>query len=292
MIHSPRATVGSNPGCQADSGGSAWVPMASDLDGLDLFACQEELLDLFDVLVDVIFCAKDREGRYVAVNPAFVRRTGRSSKREVIGRRAIEVFSPALAERYEEQDRWVLDTGKPLRDELELIRRENDSLGWYLTTKLPVADRAGDRAADRSGEQPAGRPVGLVSISRDLRTPSDDVVVPSLVRVVDHVRANLASKMTVAELAGVAGCSTSQLERRMRKTFGLPAGKYLLRARVDRAAELLVGTDLPLAEVAVTAGFYDQADFTHRFARLTNETPAQFRDKQRRLHSPPSGGIP
>ncbi len=242
--------------------------MASDPD-LDVFACQAELLGLFDVLVDVIFCTKDVTGRYVAVNPAFVRRTGRGSKREVIGRRARDVFPPAQAERYEGQDAEVLSTGQPLRDELELIRRENGSAGWYLTTKLPVTDR-------ETGERR-----GLVSVSRDLRTPSDDdVVVASLTRVVDHVRANLATKITVAELASVAGCSPSQLERRMRKTFGLPAGKYVLRARVDRAAELLATTDRPLAEVAVAAGFYDQADFSNRFARLTNETPAQFRAKQ------------
>lgn len=243
--------------------------MIADPD-LEVFACQAELLGLFDVLVDVIFCSKDVEGRYVAVNPAFVRRTGRASKREVIGRRARDVFPPVQAERYEGQDADVLSTGQPLRDELELIRRENGSAGWYLTTKLPVTDRE------------TGQRQGLVSVSRDLRTPSDDdVVVASLTRVVDHVRGNLSTKISVAELAAVAECSPSQLERRMRKTFGLPAGKYILRARVDRAAELLVATDRPLAEVAVEVGFYDQADFSNRFARLTNETPAQFRAKQR-----------
>ncbi|MEL6981382.1 MAG: AraC family transcriptional regulator [Actinomycetota bacterium] len=243
------------------------VPIPEPDDGFD---CQAELLGLFDVLVDVIFCTKDLEGRYVAVNPAFVRRTGRSSKREVIGRRASELFAGAQGLRYEEQDEEVLRSGRPLRDELELVRREDGSPGWYLTTKLPVTDRE------------TGQRRGLVSVSRDLRTPSDDdVVVASLNRVVDHVRGNLSAKITVAELAAVAECSPAQLERRMRKAFGIPAGKYVLRARVDRAAELLVTTDRPLAEVAVAVGFYDQADFSNRFARLTNETPAQFRAKQR-----------
>ncbi len=232
---------------------------------------QPELLALFDVLVDVIFCAKDRGGRYVAVNPAFVRRTGRPSKGEVLGRRASQVFPVAQAERYEAQDARVLTTGEPLRDELELIRREGGSLGWYLTTKLPVVDRA------------TGAVTGLVSVSRDLRTPEGDDVPASLARVVEHVRANLAERITVADLAAAAECSPSQLERRMRRTFGLSPSKYLLRVRVDRATELLTTTDLALAEVAVAAGFYDQADFTRRFARLIDETPGQFRAAQRRL---------
>lgn len=234
---------------------------------------QPEILELIDLLVDVMFCMKDDKSRYLAVNHAFVRRTGRRSKRDVIGRRATDLFNEQLAKRYEEQDRRVFATGRPLRDELELIRREDGQLGWYVTTKLPIAAA---KDSQRVG--------GLVSISRDLRTPgSDEDSVRALRRVVEYVREHLAGSVRVADLAAVACLSKSQLERRMRNAFGLSVMQYVLRARVERAADLLSGTDRPLAEVAVLAGFYDQADFTKRFARLTNETPAQFRDSQRRI---------
>ena len=231
------------------------------------FECQTELLQLYDLLVDVIFCMKGVDGRYVAVNRAFVRRTGRSSKRDVVGRRASDLFIPQLAERYEEQDGEVLRTGQPLRDELELIRRENGSLGWYLTTKLPV-----------------GTPdaIGLVSISRDLATPSDEgITMESLQGVVRLVREQMGSPLRLADLAEAANCSPAALERRMKKVFGVSATQFVLRSRVDRAARLLTTTDRSLADIAADVGFYDQADFTRRFARLTNETPAQFR----RLHA-------
>ena len=234
---------------------------------------QPEILELIDLLVDVIFCMKDTRSRYLAVNMAFVKRAGRKSKRDVIGRRATDFFGAAAAQRYEEQDERVFATGRPLRDELELIRREDGSLGWYLTTKLPVAS-PGD----------PGRACGLVSISRDLRTPGeDDASARALRRVVEHVHEHLADTIRVADLAAAANLSKSQLERRMRKTFGLSAMQYVLRARCERAADLLADTDMPLAEVAVLSGFYDQADLTHRFARLTNHTPAQFRAHQRRI---------
>ena len=231
------------------------------------FDCQDELLDLYDLLVDVIFCMKDVDGVYVAVNRAFVRRTGRSSKRDVVGKRAGDLFIPPLAERYEEQDTGVFSTGRPLRDELELIRREDASLGWYLTTKLPVASRSDQ-----------GHITGLVSISRDLATPSDEgITMESLHRVVALVQQRLAETLRVADLAAAADCSTSSLERRMKRVFGVTATQFVLRSRVDQATRLLTTTDTPLAEIAATVGFYDQADFTRRFARLTNETPAQFR---------------
>jgi len=239
------------------------------------FDAQVQLVGLFDILVDVIFCAKDLDYRYTEVNVAFVRRTGRTSKRDVVGKRATELFKANMAQRYEEQDKKVFSTGAALRDELELIRREDGSLGWYSTTKLPVPD-------DDGGV------VGLVSVSRDLHvaavpgtpTQSNDVM-ESMSRVAAHIRTNVSRRIKVAELAEVAQCSKSQLERRMRKTFGVPATKYIMRCRVDRAADLLTGTDMALAEIATAAGFYDQADFTFRFAQLTSETPAQFRNQWR-----------
>lgn len=236
-----------------------------------VFPCQNELLALFETLVNVMFSVKDLDGRYVEVNSAFVRRTGKRSKRDVIGTRATDHFVAELADRYEEQDHQVFETGEPLRDQLELIRRPNGDLGWYLTTKLPVADEA-----DRSAL------VGLVSVSRDLVSPSDEnIALERLQDVVGYVRQNLAQTIRVATLAEMAGCSEAQLERRMRKVFGLTATQYVLRVRVDAAATLLIETDTALAEIATACGFYDQPDFTRRFARLTNATPAQFRADHR-----------
>ena len=102
-----------------------------------------ELLALFETLVNVMFCVKDADGFYVEVNTAFVRRTGRASKREVIGQRAHDLFAEERAALYEEQDRLVIAGEGALRDELELIRRPNGGLGWYLTSKRAVASGAG-----------------------------------------------------------------------------------------------------------------------------------------------------
>ena len=233
------------------------------------FVVQGAVVELFESLVDVIFCAKDTQLRYVAVNLAFVRRTGRRSRREVLGARAGDVFAAAPAERYEEQDRRVFASGRPLRDELELIRRPDGTMGWYVTTKMPVIED--------------GRIDGLVSLSRDLRRPSEETVeVAALSSVVRLVREHDESvrPLTVADLARSAGCSADQLQRRMRRVFGISPTQYLLRERVDRAARLLSGTDEPIATVAARCGFYDQAQLTRHFGRFIGLTPAQYRAEQ------------
>ena len=237
------------------------VPPISALDPAGLPA---EVATLFDVLPNVMFCVKGADNRYVAVNDAFVRRSGRTDRRDVIGARAVDLFPKELANRYEEQDHRVFAEGEPLRDELELIRRPDGRTGWYLTTKLPVVR--------------AGAVVGLVSVSRDLETPSDEgIAVESLGRVVDLVHERLNGALKVADLAAAADCSEGQLERRMKRVFGLTATQYVLRARVDRAATLLIDTDRPIAEVAAECGFSDQANLTRQFGRLIGETPARFR---------------
>ena len=86
--------------------------------------------------------------------------------------------------------------------------------------------------------------VGLGSVSRDLETPSEEgIAMESLGRVVDLVHERLDGAVKVADLAAVADCSEGQLERRMKRVSGLTATHYVLRARVDLAAALLIDTE-------------------------------------------------
>ncbi len=259
----PASSSGPPAGATAERG-PAW-PEARAL----LRALTPALLTLCDDLTGTMFCAKDVSGRYVVVNEAFVRRTSEPSRRAVVGRRAHELFDSHLADRYEAQDQSVLETGRALHRELELIRHHGGRPGWYLTSKVVVRSVS---AAD------AGTVVGLVSISQDLRAhDADDAAVASLARVVAFIHGRLGDPPTVAELAAAAGCSPSTLDRRIRRVFALSPQQLVLRARIDHAAALLTGGDLPLADIATACGFYDQAAFTRTFGRLTGETPAQFR---------------
>lgn len=231
-------------------------------------ALPDAMLALVNELSSTMFCVKDAQGRYVAVNPTFVLRTNESSARHVVGRTARELFVPALAKRYETQDSRVLATGRPLRHELEMIRPPGGEARWYHTSKIPL--RSGDVL------------VGLVSLSQDLgRDVVDDPAMMSLTRVVRYIEENLASPIRVAELAAEAGHSVGTLERRVRQVFHRSPGQLVLTARIDRARALLSSGDDPIADIASACGFYDQPAFSRTFARLTGRTPAQFRRERR-----------
>ena len=66
-----------------------------------------------------------------------------------------------------------------------------------------------------------------------------------------------------------AGTAGTQDETRV----WFDGNQFVLRVRVDHAAERLRSSGHSLAAIATTCGFYDQADFTRKFARLTNTTP-------------------
>lgn len=229
------------------------------------------LVALLDGLTATMFCAKDASGRYVAVNPTFVRRAGQTSRRAVLGRRAHDLFVPDLADRYVEQDARVM-AGQELRHELELIRSLGGQPRWHLTAKLPV--RAGEAV------------IGVVTMSQDVDDARDTTSFPRLAQVLERLDGDPAP--TSAELAAIAGTTPAVLSRRLRRITGLSTSQLLLRTRIDRAAQLLTTTTTPLARVAELTGFYDQAAFSRQFARLAGETPALFRRRGRAASPQPN----
>lgn len=222
-----------------------------------------------DCLGDVVYCAKDAEGIYTAVNHTFVERIGLKDKGDVIGKKAADLFPAHLARVYEEQDRQVIQSGQPLHDQLELISHSDGSLGWYLASKFPLRDADGTVS-------------GIVGLSQDLRTPSDsDLELSDLKTVVDYIHEHLDASLRTDALAELVGLSAMQLDRRMRRVFRLSTKKYVMKCRLDRATRLLVGTEDSLAGIALACGFSDQSAFTRQFCSAANETPLAYRKARR-----------
>ena len=56
----------------------------------------------------------------------------------------------------------------------------------------------------------------------------------------------------------------------------------LLRAKISRAAELLLSTDLTVREVGVRVGCADPYEFSRRFKRLMGVSPRLYREQRGR----------
>jgi AraC-like DNA-binding protein len=75
--------------------------------------------------------------------------------------------------------------------------------------------------------------------------------------------------------------SRGRLARTFRRALGCSVGTYLRRCRLDRAAQLLRETDCSIAEIAYSAGFYDQSHFTGAFGRWVGCPPGAFLELMR-----------
>ncbi|MCA1452593.1 helix-turn-helix transcriptional regulator [Bradyrhizobium sp. BRP22] len=97
-------------------------------------------------------------------------------------------------------------------------------------------------------------------------------------RVAEYVESHLSKKITLSDLAAVAGLSRMHFASQFRIATGLRPHEYLLRQRIRRADELLRHTTMTIVEVALSVGFQTQAHFTTVFKRIAGSTPAQWRN--------------
>jgi AraC family transcriptional regulator len=96
--------------------------------------------------------------------------------------------------------------------------------------------------------------------------------------VVEYIEEHLDASPTLGQMATVARLSPYYFAREFKAATGLPPHQYVVARRVERAKQLLQArADLPLAELAASAGFSDQSQLTRHFKRLVGVTPGQFR---------------
>jgi AraC family transcriptional regulator len=98
-----------------------------------------------------------------------------------------------------------------------------------------------------------------------------------LKRAFDCVEARLAEPLSLADIASATGLTRMHFAAQFRAATGLRPHEYLLRRRIERAQELLLGTGMPLVDVALSVGFQTQSHFTSVFKRFTGQPPRAWR---------------
>jgi AraC family transcriptional regulator len=98
-----------------------------------------------------------------------------------------------------------------------------------------------------------------------------------LAAVTEYMRENLQRRVSLAELASIAGLSPDYFLRAFKTATGTTPHKLLLSLRLDRAQHLLATSLLPVADIAFTAGFSQQSHMTAMMLRERKITPSAYR---------------
>lgn len=97
-----------------------------------------------------------------------------------------------------------------------------------------------------------------------------------------HIDANLAEKIVIPELAQMIHLEPTYFSTLFAHYFGLPPVRYILRRRIDRAAQLLWQTDDTLASIATQTGFSDGFHLSKTFKKVMGIPPKNFRQQHSR----------
>ncbi|MBP8975642.1 MAG: PAS domain-containing protein [Bacteroidetes bacterium] len=121
----------------------------------DSLAHERNLLrTLIDSIPDRIY-VKDKQSCFIINNKAHLQALGVSTQEEAYGKTDLDFRKPELVTPSLEDDRRVMETGTPLFNKEEQTTFPDGSIGWVLTTKVPLHDEK-------------GQVIGLIGISRDI----------------------------------------------------------------------------------------------------------------------------
>jgi len=103
-------------------------------------------------------------------------------------------------------------------------------------------------------------------------------------RACERLESDLGGTLSLQQIAAEFDLSVSHFSRAFRISTGLPPHQWLLRQRVKAAQQLMTIRDLPLSDIAMSAGFANQSHFTRVFSSLVGASPGAWR---RETHGAP-----
>ena len=94
-----------------------------------------------------------------------------------------------------------------------------------------------------------------------------------------YIYQNYSQHLTLDELCRTFCCSKSTLMNTFRRAYGVTVWQYITDVRLNRAKELLAGTDHTVRSIAAECGYSEQGYFTKAFAAEVGMSPTEYRRK-------------
>jgi AraC family transcriptional regulator len=103
-------------------------------------------------------------------------------------------------------------------------------------------------------------------------------------KVRDYIDSHITGPVLIADLCALFRRSPAHFARSFKRTFGEPPHSFVVRRRVELAAQYMLTTDALLSDIALRCGFTDQAHLSKHFRQATGETPAAWRRARKSHH--------
>ena len=158
--------------------------------------------------------------------------------------------------------------------------RHIEALAHQLWDEFRTADLGSGICAEALAHQLCVRLLRKYSnFGRVAQPPPLTLSKKALSLATDYIEGNLASDLTIEEIARALSMSAGHFSHAFKGATGVAPHHYVIERRIEFAKTLLLETDLPIATIASRAGFSTHAHFCTTFRRLTAISPSVFRRK-------------
>jgi AraC family transcriptional regulator len=96
-------------------------------------------------------------------------------------------------------------------------------------------------------------------------------------RTLAYIEANLASKITIGDLADLVSLSKSHFSRAFKQSLGSCPMSYVAARRVEHAKLMMTSSRERLSDIALACGFVDQPHLNRYFRRVVGTSPGLWR---------------
>jgi AraC family transcriptional regulator len=102
---------------------------------------------------------------------------------------------------------------------------------------------------------------------------------PALKQIIDYIIDRLDCNLSLAELAAIAQMSPTYFASLFKQSTGLAPHQYVIHRRIERAKQLLLQSELSIAQIANRVGFANSGHFNRHFKKLVGVTPKTIRQR-------------
>lgn len=97
-------------------------------------------------------------------------------------------------------------------------------------------------------------------------------------RSIEYIYDHLNLPLTMAEVAASENLDPSYFSKLFSKEMNCTVKSYILNTKIKTAQNILVNTDYPISEIALSLGFSSQSAFCAAFKKVTSYTPLKYRN--------------
>ncbi len=99
-------------------------------------------------------------------------------------------------------------------------------------------------------------------------------------KAMKYIEENITADLSLEQIADALHISASHLSRTFKKAAGISLTDYINQYRINKAKELLRGTDIYIYAISEMVGYHDATYFSSMFKKLVGVSPSEYRNPE------------